>query len=132
MSPTLWDKNWTLVNRQAKEPSYGDIVVITIEGQWIVKRVMGMAGDVMDVMQDGTVLRNGVVIADDWAVKSFLPCDISLPAAVPKGTLFLLGDNRAHSVDSRSEAVGMVSMDQYIGTLWYVLEQNVRDNERIE
>lgn len=118
MLPTLHAGEWMFVNRLTKHPQHGDIVVAMMDSEWVVKRVIGLPGDEINILQDGTVIRNGSLVAEDVAELSYEPCDITLPAIVPEDAFFLMGDNRAGSIDSRSSEVGMIQSEQMIGTVY--------------
>lgn len=105
---------------------HGDIVVVSPGGDapgWIdrlagrgrevplIKRVAGLAGDRIAVV-DGALVRNGVQVFEPWALLA--PDDTFSTLTVPDGAVFLLGDNRAFSADSRGE-LGPVDRGQLIG-----------------
>lgn len=118
MEPTLHDGQWVFVNRMDRDPGYGDIVVISRKNEsWIIKRVVGLPGDEIDLLEDGTVIRNGKILQENLVCKSKEPCTMSFPLTVEEGCYFVLGDNRPHSLDSRSEELGLVNARSLIGTL---------------
>ncbi|MDE6087287.1 MAG: signal peptidase I, partial [Oscillospiraceae bacterium] len=79
-------------------------------------RVIGTAGDWIDVTEDGTVYVNNEPIDEPYLMeKAYGICDISLPYQVPDNCIFVMGDNRAVSVDSRSSSVGSISDEFVIG-----------------
>ena len=94
----------------------GDIVAFDVEGKLLVKRVIAQAGDVVSIDPNGAVSINGEALSEPYIYEAALgACDMELPCTVPEGTLFLLGDHRSASVDSRSEAIGFVKEEQIIG-----------------
>lgn len=86
-----------------KSPEQGDIVIIhgPESPLRLVKRVIGLPGDVVDV-RDGSVYLNGEQLFEPYALGMTEPGGMRFPHEVAPGHLFVLGDNREHSVDSRS------------------------------
>ena len=106
----------------------GDIVVFTPPAEWaqedgtpFIKRVIGVGGDTVEV-KDGEVYVNGTVLVEPYLFADAPgdPPDPTVAAqeswTVPKGELFLMGDHRANSADSRS--FGTVPVSQIIGRAW--------------
>ena len=94
----------------------GDIVAFYLNNKILLKRVIGTAGDWIDVIEDGTVYVNNEPIDEPYLMeKAYGICDISLPYQVPDNCIFVMGDNRAVSVDSRSSSVGSISDEFVIG-----------------
>lgn len=115
MGPSLKDGEIVFL-RQTKEVGKGDVVGFYYGGQILLKRVIGSAGDEIEIDREGNVFVNSIKI-DEPYVEKHTPgkCDQSFPYRVPEGTVFVLGDNRAVSVDSRMKAIGCVRMDQIVG-----------------
>ncbi len=89
------------------EPVYGDIIVFThprIRSDSYVKRVAGLPGDVLE-MRDKQLYRNGIIVKEPYALHSdreiLATRDTMPPLTVPAGAVFVLGDNRDFSEDSR-------------------------------
>ena len=113
MVPTLKNGDYLLVNKMAyknNNPQFGDIVVFRHDNVLYIKRVIGEPGDKIKI-SDGKVYRNDVLISD--FTKSRTEPDMTID--VPEGEFFCLGDNRAHSHDSRSNDVGTVEKDIIMG-----------------
>lgn len=117
MSPTLSDGDIviTLKNVGLKR---GDVCVFYSEGRLLCKRVIGLAGDVIEMDEDGNVYINGQLLEEAYlAEKALGYCDIAFPYTVPPNSYFMMGDNRGTSRDSRSAQIGAVPEDQVVGKL---------------
>lgn len=117
MTPTLSDGQIVVsVKTGSMEP--GDVVAFSYNNKILIKRVICGAGDWVDIRDDGTVLVNGEVLDEPYLTEKALGnCDITLPYQVPDGRVFVMGDHRATSVDSRSTAVGCVAQEQIVGRI---------------
>lgn len=117
MTPTLQDGEIVFsVKTTHMEP--GDIIAFYYNNKILVKRVIAGPGDWVDIAQDGTVSVNGAVIEEPYLEeKAFGDADIELPYQVPDGRIFVMGDHRATSVDSRHTAVGCVAEEQIVGKI---------------
>jgi signal peptidase I len=117
MSPTLTDGNIVVLvkNTNAKQ---GDLIAFYYNNKILVKRVIAFAGDWVDIDADGTVYINGKELDEPYLTeKAYGECDIDLPYQVPDGKIFVMGDHRSVSVDSRSSQIGCVAEEQIVGTL---------------
>ena len=84
----------------------------------LVKRVIAHAGDWVNIDADGTVYVNGQMLDEPYLTEKALgECDIELPYQVPENMVFVMGDHRATSIDSRNTAVGCVEEEQVVGRL---------------
>ena len=119
MEPTLYDGDVLYLTRNV-EPKYNDVIVIKGEksGEWIIKRVIGLAGDEITISEDGYVYRNGEKVEGDY--EKYGPTDKNSwqnGRVLKENEIFYLGDNRSVSADSRSsfstcerwQVVGVVS-----------------------
>lgn len=129
MEPTLHDKNRLFVYRLGYEPDNGDIIVFEPKGapnQYYVKRVIAVEGQTVDI-RDGDVFVDGVKLEEDYiAAKIISDYPGQYPKTVPGDCVFVLGDNRNSSRDSRDETgVGMVEEKSIVGkALFRVLPIN--------
>jgi signal peptidase I len=118
MEPTLRNGQWLLVSAFPRDVAYGDIVVISGEGtglgKTIVKRMIGLPGDEIDIdFRRGVVYRNGIPLQEDVSTRR--QYDMIFPLTVSEGHCFVLGDNRGESEDSRSSHVGLIDLRYIIG-----------------
>lgn len=117
MEDTLFEGDLVIALKNGKYQT-GDVIGFYFNNGLLVKRVIGVAGDWVDIEEDGTVYVNGIQLDEPYvAALSKGECNISLPYQVPEGKCFVMGDQRAMSVDSRNSAVGCVSNDAIVGKL---------------
>lgn len=117
MTPTLSEGQFVLSLKGAKFQQ-GDLVSFYIGNKLLVKRVIAVPGDWVNISEDGTVYVNNNELIEPYIdEKAFGQCDLKLPYQVPESSYFLLGDHRETSVDSRSSAVGAVAHDQIVGKI---------------
>lgn len=120
MNNTLTDGDWLLVTPYYTEPQYGDIVISTkdtaAEGS-LVKRVIAVAGDVVEVDEHDNVTVNGVALKEDsYTIKDGnRHGNLTYPITVPEGCVMLMGDNRCGSWDSRFMEIGFAEDDYLLG-----------------
>ncbi len=130
MEPTLQDGNQLIVLSAAYQPQRGDIVVVSGDntvGLPIVKRVIGLGGDEVDIdFESGEVRVNGEILEEDYiSAATTLAYDVQFPLIVPDGYLFLLGDNRPQSKDSRDSEIGFVDERDLLGkVIWRLFPIN--------
>ena len=120
MVPTLEEGDLLIVSKLFYQPKYGDIVVLRKESFMsdpIVKRVIATEGQTVDIdFQEGVVYVDGVALEEDYVnALTREPEDFTGPVTVPEGHIFVMGDNRNRSTDSRSAAVGCVDTRYVIG-----------------
>lgn len=127
MEPTLHHGDVMVTSNLGFTPARGDIVVLNNErfyyGQPIVKRVIALAGDEIDIDFDaGEVYLNGELLLEDYiAEPTHKQEGLAFPQTVPEGCVFVMGDNRNHSDDSRHPELGMVDTRYIIGKVRAVL-----------
>ena len=122
MMPTLNDGDKIIISATGYKPERGDIVVLSGAAgisETIVKRIIAVGGDKVDInFTTGIVTVNGVEeeYPDVLTVQQF---DIAFPITVPEGTVFVLGDNREKSLDSRSTEIGCIDERYIVGKVIY-------------
>ncbi len=115
MEPTLSDNDIILLVK-TDNLTTGDLIGFYYQNKLLLKRVIGVAGDVIDIDEEGDVTVNGELIDEPYVTnKSIGECDIELPYQVPENRVFVMGDNRATSIDSRSSGIGCIEEDQLVG-----------------
>ena len=120
MVPTLQNGEKLIVWGAGYEPQRGDVVIVdsyTPYGKPLVKRVIAKGGDTICIdYETGTVAVNGEVLQEDYiAEPTYLGYDVEFPYTVPEGTVFVMGDNRNHSADSRYARLGCVDESRILG-----------------
>ena len=122
MYPTLDDKDYLIINKLAyknKLPNRGDIVVfnsnlVDVQGNSknLIKRVIGLPGERVEIV-NGFVYINGDKLNEPYLDGVFTDGEVDM--VVPENSIYVLGDNRPNSGDSRLEDIGAVSMDTVMG-----------------
>jgi signal peptidase I len=117
MAPTLNDGE-VVVSLKSGTFNTGDVIAFYYNNKILVKRVIAGPGDWVDIKDDGTVYVNDVELDEPYVVEKALgDCNITLPYQVPESRVFVMGDHRSVSIDSRNTAVGCVSEEQIVGRL---------------
>ena len=121
MEPTYHHGNIILVDKVFyKQPAYNDIVVVkypvSINEQQIIKRIVGLPGDRIE-MKDNQLYRNDELLKEDY-INEPMVNNKDFSYDIPEGKIFVMGDNRNHSVDSRE--MGYVDFDeQVVGRVFF-------------
>lgn len=115
MAPTL-EKGEIIFLQQTKEVKTGDVIGFYYGGRVLLKRVIAGGGDYIEIDNEGNVYVNDKKLEESYLMgQSLGKCELDFPYQVPEGMLFVLGDNRAVSMDSRIKAIGCVEKDQIVG-----------------
>lgn len=117
MTPTLQDGEIVFSVKTSKfQP--GDVVAFYYNNKILIKRVICGPADWVNIDENGAVYVNGTVLDEPYlAEKALGDCNIELPYQVPDGKVFVMGDHRSTSVDSRNTAVGCVAQEQLVGKI---------------
>jgi len=123
IEPTLYSGDIVVCSPLGYRPDYGDIVITKMsagEGP-LIKRIIALPGDTVDIdFEKGTVLVNGTELEETYISDTIKQKgDVQFPVTVPEGRVFLLGDNRNNSLDSRYSVVGMVPQCTLMGHVFY-------------
>jgi signal peptidase I len=119
MSPTL-NKGDIVAAVKGTNEKQGDLIAFYYNNKILVKRVIATEGEWVDIDENGNVFVNDRMLQEPYLTEKGLGnCDINLPYQVPEGTVFVMGDHRNVSLDSRSSSVGCISRDQIVGKLLF-------------
>lgn len=119
MEPTLKSGDIVLLTKTTAF-GRGDICGFAWNNKILIKRVIGIPGDWIEIDTDGTVFLNGERLDEPYAEQiAFGECDLEFPFQVPQEQYFVLGDMRESSIDSRNTLVGCVENEQIIGKIFF-------------
>ena len=117
MSGTL-DGDDIVVSIKGSSFETGDVVAFYYNNNILVKRVIAHAGDWVDIDEDGYVYVNQEKLDEPYlSERAFGETNIELPYQVPEGRIFVMGDNRSVSIDSRNTSIGCVATEQVVGQI---------------
>ena len=117
MTPTLYEGN-IVVTIKSSRMKQGEVVAFYYNNSILVKRLIGVAGDWIDIDEEGNVYVNGELLDEPYVDKKALgECNIELPCQVPDNRVFVMGDHRSVSIDSRNTSIGFVPVEQVVGRI---------------
>jgi len=121
MAPALEEGN-IVVTLKGSAYERGDLVAFYYNNKILVKRVIALSGEWVNIDEDGRVYINDIYQEEEYLAegeRAMGECDIELPYQVPEGRIFVMGDHRSVSIDSRSSTVGCVAEEQVVGRLLF-------------
>ena len=128
MMPTLHNRDMLLLQSIGYSPEQGDVVVLSTKdfrnGAPIVKRIIAVGGQTVDIdYETNTVYVDGVALDEPYILETMraLPESFATHVEVPEGSIFVMGDNRNNSTDSRSPELGVVDQRCVLGKALFIL-----------
>jgi signal peptidase I len=120
MLPTLQNNDWVIVTELKERPKRGDIIVSCLPNvfnEQLIRRVIAIEGDTIDIdFKTGIVFINGEPYNEPYINESTLTAfDVQFPLTVDEGCVFVMGDNRNFSLDSRSSDIGLIKEEYILG-----------------
>ena len=119
MEPTLSNGDIVLLMKTTRFER-GDLCAFTWNNKLLVKRVVGLPGDWIEIDTDGTIYLNGDKLEEPYVEhKALGECDLEFPFQVPQEQYFVIGDKRDSSIDSRNTLIGCVEKEQIVGKVFF-------------
>ena len=119
MEPTLSNGDIVLLAKTTRFDRE-DLCGFTWNNKLLIKRVIGLPGDWIEIDTDGTVYLNGDKLKEPYAEhKALGECDLEFPFMVPQEQYFVIGDMRESSIDSRNTVIGCIPKDQIVGKVFF-------------
>ena len=119
MEPTLHNGDIVLLMKTTRF-GLGELCAFTWNNKLLVKRVIGLPGDWIEIDTDGTVYCNGERLDEPYVEQMSLgECDLEFPFQVPPEQYFVIGDMRESSIDSRNSLIGCIPKDQIVGKVFF-------------
>lgn len=127
MEPTLEERDRLVISNLFYTPETGDIVVLSDKtglDEALIKRIIALPGQTVDINENGEVLVDGKILSEPYIAELIQEDhrgDMEYPVTVPEGKIFVMGDNRNHSTDSRYSSVGLVDEKEVLGRVIFRL-----------
>ena len=118
MEPVLRNGDILIAIKNEDIIKKGDIIAFYYNNKVLLKRAIGFSGDKINIDENGNVFVNNEEIKEPYVSgKSLGECDVNLPLVVSPNSIFVLGDRRSVSVDSRSSEIGNVKNERIVGKI---------------
>jgi signal peptidase I len=119
MEPTLSNGDVVLLMKTTRFDR-GDLCGFAWNNKLLIKRVIGLPGDWIEIDTDGTIYLNGEKLDEPYVQQMALgECDLEFPFQVPQEQYFVVGDMRESSIDSRNSLIGCIPRDQIVGKVFF-------------
>ena len=119
MEPTLSNGDIVLLTKTTRFER-GELCGFTWNNKLLIKRVVGLPGDWIEIDTDGTIYLNGDKLEEPYVEhKALGECDLEFPFQVPQEQYFVVGDMRENSIDSRNSLIGCIPKDQIVGKVFF-------------
>ena len=119
MEPTLSNGDIVLLTKTTRFER-GDLCGFTWNNKLLIKRVIGLPGDWIEIDTDGTIYLNGNKLDEPYVQQIALgECDLEFPFQVPQEQYFVVGDMRKSSIDSRNSLIGCIQKEQIVGKVFF-------------
>lgn len=121
MTDTLHGRDKLILSTFCYTPQHGDIIVASHGSSYsepLIKRVIATGGQSLKIdYQTGEVAVDGVILDEDYikGTTTKLRNPMNIPAVIPEGYVFVMGDNRQGSIDSRSNEIGLIPVENIVG-----------------
>ena len=135
MTPTL-NEGEIVVSIKGSNIEHGDVVGVYFGSKLLIKRCIALEHQWVNIDEAGNVYVDGELIDEPYLTeKAFGECNLELPYQVPDGCIFVMGDHRETSIDSRNTSVGCIDKENVVGKIvfrvWPLSEfGSIRDNNR--
>ena len=133
MTPTL-NEGEIVVSIKGADVKQGDVVAVYYGSKLLIKRCIALEHQWVDIDKDGNVYVDGELLDEPYLTeKAFGECNLELPYQVPDGCIFVMGDHRETSIDSRNTAVGCIDTEEIVGKIvfrvWPLSEFGLLNND---
>ena len=125
MEPTLSDGDNLIVDKltyRISDPKRFDVIVFPFqyeEGTYYIKRIIGLPGETVRIDENGNIYINGNILTENYGAAVITDPGLAInDVVVGEDEYFVLGDNRNHSSDSRTQAVGLIKREDILGRAW--------------
>lgn len=125
MRDTLHDDDRLVITNLFYEPKDGDIVVILYNSDksfQVIKRVIATAGQTLDIdFANNKVFVDGKLLDEPYVSSQTIKADAEIPKVIPEGYVFVMGDNRLISKDSRYKSMGLINTNNILGKASFIV-----------